>query len=274
MDSEPTINTRGNRVELPQTLVSRLAGKRFALVDFESAELTPILAMLDDIAAFGRALDSARIRTQRSLLHSFDLCVCDLSHLTVSDELVFPADSITTPALLVGSLEEILPHGITHQQVPYDFLVKPWHPHDLLLRSFRLLQSSGQTVSPDGSMVQPTVIVADDDATTTTLIAALLRKHQLKTLIARDGGEAIHAAQNSQAQAMVLDVNMPKVNGFEVLQSVKRRGATGAIKVAMLTSRQQETDIVRAFGLGADDYVVKPFNPLELVSRVKRLLRN
>jgi two-component system, OmpR family, response regulator len=118
------------------------------------------------------------------------------------------------------------------------------------------------------------VIIADDDATTTTLIAALLRKHQVKSVIARDGGEAIQAINQSHAQAMVLDVNMPKLDGFEVLQAIRQGAAVAPIKVAMLTSRQQETDIVRAFGLGADDYVVKPFNPLELVSRIKRLLRN
>ncbi|MBV8774395.1 MAG: response regulator transcription factor [Deltaproteobacteria bacterium] len=230
--------------------------------------------MLDEIGAFGRALDNQRLRAQPSLLSSFDLCVCDLSALPPTGKLGVAADATTTPTLLVGSLDEILGHGVKNQQAPRDFLVKPWHPHDLLLRCFHLLQASGSAASPDRSMVEPTVIIADDDATTTTLIAALLRKHQVKAVIARDGGEAIHAAQNSQAQAMVLDVNMPKVNGFEVLQSVKHGRTTGAIKVAMLTSRQQETDVVRAFGLGADDYVVKPFNPLELVSRVKRLLRN
>ena len=79
-------------------------------------------------------------------------------------------------------------------------------------------------------------------------------------------------ARNSCAQAMLLDVNLPKVNGFEVLKIVKGEEATRQIKVAMLTARQAEIDIVRAFSLGADDYVVKPFKQLELVARLSRLL--
>jgi DNA-binding response OmpR family regulator len=174
----------------------------------------------------------------------------------------------------VGTLEQILRLNLNDTHRARDFLVKPWHPHDLLLRSFHLLQRSGSADADNDSARDPTVVIADDDATTTTLIAALLRKHQVKSVIARDGGEAIQAANDSRAQAMVLDVNMPKFDGFEVLQAIRQGAAVAPIKVAMLTSRQQETDIVRAFGLGADDYVVKPFNPLELVSRIKRLLRN
>ncbi len=100
----------------------------------------------------------------------------------------------------------------------------------------------------------------------------MLSKDQLKILVARDGGEAIEVARNSCAQAMLLDVNLPKVNGFEVLKIVKGEEATRQIKVAMLTARQAEIDIVRAFSLGADDYVVKPFKQLELVARLSRLL--
>jgi CheY-like chemotaxis protein len=260
--------------ELPQLLLNQLAGKRFALIGFESLELKAILAMLDEIGAFSRAIDSAQIRSHPSVLDSFDICVCELSNLPINDEQWMPCESTGNPVLLVGTLEEILRQNLKHQHVLRDFLVNPWHPHDLLLRSFHLLQLSGLTDSAKASTAEPTVIIADDDATTTTLIAALLRKHQVKSVIARDGREAIHAVNNSRAQVMVLDVNMPKVNGFEVLQTIKRGAAVASIKVAMLTSRQQETDVVRAFGLGADDYVVKPFNPLELVSRVKRLLRN
>lgn len=261
-------------VELPQLVLDRLAGKRFALIDFESLELKAILTMLDEIGAFSRAVDSGQIRTYPSVLDAFDICVCGLSHLPVDDELRMPFDSAGKPVLLVGTLEEILRQSLQHQRGTRDFLVKPWHPHDLLLRSFHLLQEAGPIESGYASTMEPTVIIADDDATTTSLIAALLRKHQVKSVIARDGGEAIQAVNNSQAQVMVLDVNMPKLDGFEVLQTIKHSPAVAPIKVAMLTSRQQETDIVRAFGLGADDYVVKPFNPLELVSRVKRLLRN
>jgi two-component system phosphate regulon response regulator PhoB len=91
-------------------------------------------------------------------------------------------------------------------------------------------------------------------------------------VVTRDGKEALEATRNNRTQVMVLDINMPKLSGFEVLKAVKGDEATQQIKVAILTAGQREIDIVRAFSLGADDYVVKPFNQLELVARIKRLL--
>lgn len=266
--------TDSHKVELPQPVLDGLAGKRFALIDFDTPELEMIVAMLDGIGAFSRPIDGAQLRSNITLLDSFDICICELSRPRLDDEASVPCDRADKPSLLVGTPKEILRLNVSYQQIRCDFLIKPWHPHDLLLRSFHLLQGSGPTRVGELSTIDPSVIIADDDPTTTTLIGALLRNHQVKSIVARDGQEALQAVNDSHAKAMVLDVNMPKLNGFEVLQAV-RNGAGGApIRVAMLTSRQQETDIVRAFGLGADDYVVKPFNPLELVSRVKRLLRN
>ena len=71
-------------------------------------------------------------------------------------------------------------------------------------------------------------------------------------------------------QAAVLDVNMPGMDGFEVLAAIRQMALP--LKVIMLTARQHERDILRGFELGADDYVVKPFNPMELAARLKRFL--
>ena len=70
--------------------------------------------------------------------------------------------------------------------------------------------------------------------------------------------------------AAVLDVNMPGMDGYEVLSAV--RAEEIPVRVLLLTARQQESDVIRGFTLGADDYVVKPFSPMELVARMKRLL--
>jgi len=71
-------------------------------------------------------------------------------------------------------------------------------------------------------------------------------------------------------QAAVLDVNMPGMDGYEVLAAIRQE--QHQIRVLMLTARQQENDILRGFTLGADDYVIKPFSPIELTARLKRLL--
>jgi DNA-binding response OmpR family regulator len=66
---------------------------------------------------------------------------------------------------------------------------------------------------------------------------------------------------------------MPYIDGFEVLSTLRNDPETAEVPIVMLTSVQQESDIVRGFGLGADDYVVKPFNPMELLARIRRLVR-
>jgi DNA-binding response OmpR family regulator len=70
--------------------------------------------------------------------------------------------------------------------------------------------------------------------------------------------------------AAVLDVNMPGMDGFEVLTAIRREAIP--VRVILLTARHTESDILRGFSLGADDYMIKPFNPMELVARLKRLL--
>src|SRR5207237_535818 len=87
---------------------------------------------------------------------------------------------------------------------------------------------------------------------------------------ASSGSEALRLIREVSPHAAVLDVNMPGMDGFEVLAAIRKEGLP--VRVVMLTARQHEKDVLRGFELGADDYVVKPFNPLELVARLKRLL--
>ena len=91
--------------------------------------------------------------------------------------------------------------------------------------------------------------------------------------IAADGKSALDLAQAIHPSVIVLDVNMPQLDGFQVLSALRNEPLTATVAIVMLTSLQHETDIVRAFALGADDYVVKPFNPMELLARIQRLVK-
>jgi DNA-binding response OmpR family regulator len=92
----------------------------------------------------------------------------------------------------------------------------------------------------------------------------------IKCRMACDGTEALQAIRDCRPTAAILDVNMPGMDGYEVLAAV--RNEMLPVRIILLTARQQEADITRGFTLGADDYVVKPFNPPELLARVKRFL--
>ncbi len=114
------------------------------------------------------------------------------------------------------------------------------------------------------------ILIADDDAELTNLLSLTLQQAGFETLAAGDGEAAIKAWQQAQPHLILLDMNMPRHSGLYVLQHVR---AASPIPIIILTVRNQDEEIVRAFELGADDYVTKPFSPSQLVARVKAALR-
>jgi DNA-binding response OmpR family regulator len=114
------------------------------------------------------------------------------------------------------------------------------------------------------------VLVADDDADLRDLIAFTLAQAGYLVLKAADGPAAVQLFERESPDLVVLDINMPGLSGFQVCEAIRRRSR---VPVMMLTVRGEEEDLVRALGLGADDYLNKPFSPRTLLARIKALLR-
>ncbi len=114
------------------------------------------------------------------------------------------------------------------------------------------------------------VLVADDDGDLRDLIAFTLSQSGYLVLKAGDGPSAVRRFEEESPDLVVLDINMPGLSGFQVCEAIRRRSR---IPVMMLTVRGEEEDLVRALGLGADDYLTKPFSPRTLLARIKALLR-
>lgn len=114
------------------------------------------------------------------------------------------------------------------------------------------------------------LLVADDDRDLLALIAFALAQAGFLVEKAADGREALRLFASAEPELVLLDINMPLVNGFEVCQSIR---AKSRVPIMMLTARGEEEDLVRALELGADDYLTKPFSPRTLVARIKALLR-
>jgi DNA-binding response OmpR family regulator len=114
------------------------------------------------------------------------------------------------------------------------------------------------------------VLIADDDADLRDLIAFTLSQAGYLVIKAADGPAAVRCFQEEAADLVVLDINMPGMSGFQVCETIRARSA---VPVMMLTVRGEEEDLVRALGLGADDYLTKPFSPRTLLARIKALLR-
>jgi DNA-binding response OmpR family regulator len=115
-----------------------------------------------------------------------------------------------------------------------------------------------------------TILVVDDERNIVDLLRLYLEKEGFGVVAAHDGEEALVLHQRHQPDLVVLDLMLPKLDGFEVCREIRRRGDT---PILMLTARTDDVDAIVGLELGADDYVTKPFNPRALVARVKAILR-
>lgn len=121
--------------------------------------------------------------------------------------------------------------------------------------------------------MRKTILIADDEPNIVISLEFLLQREGYRVLVARDGVEALAAIRAERPDLVLLDVMMPKFNGFEVCERLKNDEATRIIPVIMVTALNEIEDKIRATEAGADDFVSKPFNKLELLTRVKSLLR-
>jgi DNA-binding response OmpR family regulator len=118
----------------------------------------------------------------------------------------------------------------------------------------------------------PTILVADDEEDLRELVTYRLSRSGYNVIGAEDGQQAFEMAAERTPDLMILDVMMPKLDGYELTRRLRAEAALRSIPVILLTARSQESDIDRGFEVGADDYLKKPFNPDELVARVRAVL--
>ena len=119
---------------------------------------------------------------------------------------------------------------------------------------------------------KPVVLAADDDADILGLITFRLERSGYTVLQAHDGEEAWELARTAKPDLAVLDVMMPKLDGFELTRRLRADEATKRIPIILLTARAQESDVQEGFEAGADDYIRKPFSSQELRARVQAIL--
>jgi DNA-binding response OmpR family regulator len=115
------------------------------------------------------------------------------------------------------------------------------------------------------------ILIVDDDADIAEIIAFALSKDRHQTTTVHSGSHALTLLEREQFDLIILDVMMPRVDGYEVCRLVRQKDASTPI--IMLTAKDSESDKVRGLDLGADDYVTKPFSPRELLARVRALGR-
>jgi two-component system, OmpR family, response regulator ResD len=117
-----------------------------------------------------------------------------------------------------------------------------------------------------------TVLVVDDEPTITEVVARYLERAGYRTAIAADGTQALAAAGEQRPDLVVLDLMLPKLGGLEVMRRLREHDHA-RVPIILLTAKGEESDRITGLRLGADDYVVKPFSPAELVARIDAVLR-
>jgi DNA-binding response OmpR family regulator len=177
----------------------------------------------------------------------------------------------TPPMLIAGTPEDIALRAASQPLTGVDFLTSPWAEGELLFRTFRLIASSKRAQARVIEPGRPRVLIADDDPNITNLLKMTLG-NRTECEVARNGLAAIRAVRDFPPDAVILDVNMPILNGFEVLEAIRSDPGLRQLPVILLTASDDQAHVAKGLALGATDYVVKPFGLNALLQRIRRIL--
>ena len=117
------------------------------------------------------------------------------------------------------------------------------------------------------------ILVVDDDREIVRVVRAYLEQAGFQVLVAYEGASALHAIRTERPDLIVLDIMLPDQDGWEITRTVRADPRLAALPIILLTARVDDTDKIVGLELGADDYITKPFNPREVMARVRSLLR-
>ncbi len=264
---------------MDQIIQKSLAGRRFALMGFVSPEADSIIVALATVRGIGHVVGGAPSIPGLHSFSAFDACFVNASAAGIGEQPA-PIEMIARsrkPAVIIGSFEELITRFAAVADLNREFVLRPCQPEDLLLRAYRVLrffESAAEVVIQsavrNGSR---RVVLADDDATTVVMISTILKHFRYECDIAHDGEEAVDMARKTRPDLVLLDVSMPRMNGFEALTALRGNIETRNVPVILVSGHRDEAEVVKGFSLGADDYVTKPFNSGELMARINRALR-
>jgi two-component system, cell cycle response regulator DivK len=259
---------------IPDAIVQALRGKCAAIVGLPAHETHHLCVALERVGARVMAFEPT------SPPDSAALAQCDVVVTYVrpgggDSAWLDPSSAVAGhPTVFVGHRDDLAELDPAVQAMAAEFLMDNWQPEEALVRLSLALTHRGRqqarSAPPAAGGVRVRVLVADDDSTVLALLRTALENSGMECHLVSDGPTALDAARRWRPQAAILDVNMPGMDGYKVLAAMRAENLP--VRVMLLTARQQHSDIIRGFTLGADDYVEKPFSPMELVARLNRLI--
>jgi CheY-like chemotaxis protein len=273
-------------------IVDILSDRSIALIGFDVVEASRTQRVLQQAGASCESVE--RDQMESGAGRRFDIAILKLTGTGVASGM---RGDVRTDAegavLLLGPRELVIQAQLEYQSHLRDFLIEPYSAEEMRLRCCQLALRAGirpsalpinslpvlgevarrAGVATESLERSTRVLIADDDPTVIALVDHTLHGYKMEFRAASHAGDVVRMAAEFKPDVIVLDVNLPDIDGSEVLASIKNDDRTKETAVVMLTVRRQESDIMKGFGLGAADYIVKPFSPMELVARIKRLVR-
>jgi two-component system, cell cycle response regulator DivK len=264
-----------NKPGVPLDLITGLSKVRIGLVNFSDKEANRIRSAAQgaNVQVVIDQMKSVSIENQTG----YGALVINECSLSAPAAVHRPQWSV--PAVFIGSRSSLLSFSKLPARA-YDFLIAPWDAEEVLVRVNRLIAKVAPNPamgnlrgdSPSMPRRRPRVLIADDDPAMVSIVAEVLQQSDMDCDVARSGNNALEAVLRRPPDAIVLDVNLLDMDGFEVLKRLRANLVTSEIPVLLLTARRDKIDISLGFNSGADDYMVKPFKPFDLVERVRKMI--
>jgi CheY-like chemotaxis protein len=250
-------------------IAATLAGRRFGLCGFDAGDARRIARALDGTNSACMSFDERLLGKSAEVCDAMVIRLAGMSPEGLRGAAGAPVEvlvSCTSRALMEGA-------GAAYSWAS-DFVSEPWSEAELLLRLFRLVNSPARSRSAAvrEPRTEPLVLLADDDPDWIWLAGDTLRSNGIAWRPAEDGLTTLRLTRELVPNLVVLDVKMPQMDGFEVLEAVRSDPGIHSVPVMLLTGCDEANDVKRGISLRADDYLTKPVRPNVLLNRVKRLL--
>jgi CheY-like chemotaxis protein len=240
-----------------------LAGCRVVVTGFEPEAGAELVKTFRAAGAYCRLVTPAFLGAS---VYSCDLLVAWLASLEEYDSVL---DSFAGRLLAAMSPETVARYLPWMWQSAVDFVFDPCTDTEILARAVMALRRP--PAQPERSRREKfRILLADDDRATTALLKLAIESDRMTCRCVDNGLDALEMAREWAPDLAVLDVKMPGLDGYQVLAALRHEARP--TPVLLLTGCDQESEIVKGFKLGAADYVVKPFDPTEVLARVKRIV--
>lgn len=258
---------------IPAAILASLDGKKFVLVGFPRDEAHLLASALQETRSLSYSGDPRELPPSSDEVEASDTIILNLTDALQETKWMIRTEIVRSgkPLLLIGTQSDIYSRSALEEAAD-DVLVRPCNPAEILLRCHRLLSRTTEPRIHRAKNWAAKLLLVDDDKSILDLLSSVLISHNIDCQSAEDGASALRLARRMMPDLVILDLTLPLMNGFEVLEALRKDPGTHAVKVILLTGNQDVAAVVKGRELGADDYITKPFNHLELLARVRKLL--